>query len=98
MLAVEADHDAGQAEFLGQAAGGYAYHALVPALAGQDYGPVGRAAAQQLVRLLPDAVLQLLPLPVHAAELLRQGLGLGQRSGSAAAWRPARVAEPPGGV
>ena len=70
-LSIDADHDAGQAELFSQARGGYTDDALVPTLAGEHYGAVGRIAAQQFVRFGPYAVLELLAFAVHVAQLLR---------------------------
>ena len=96
--AVEAYHHAGTPELLGQAAGRYADDALVPALAGEDYRPFRRPLAQVGGGLLPDPVLQLLPLAVEAAQLSRQGRGGLQRRGQQQPGGEGGVAQPAGGV
>ena len=67
-LAVAADHDRRQVKFLAQARGGDADHALVPRVAREHERHPRRVAARDGRGLLPDLLLERLPLAVELAE------------------------------
>ena len=72
------DHKRGPAELVRQARGHNAHHALVPALAVEDDGPVVPALGQHpLHAAVKDLPLQRLALAVQLAQPLGQGQGHG---------------------
>ena len=80
-LAVAADHDRRQVELLAQARGGDADHALVPRVARKHERHPRRVAARDGRGLLPDLLLELLPLAVELAEAGGVAVGIGAVTG-----------------
>ena len=80
-LAVAADHDRRQVELLTQARGGDADHALMPRVACEHERCARRIAARDGRGLLPDLLLELLPLAVELAEPGGVAVGVGTVTG-----------------
>ena len=97
-LAVAADHDRRQVELLAQARGGDADHALVPRVACEHERHPRRVAARDGRGLLPDLLLERLPLAVELAEPGGVAVGLAAVLGQQQQRRDGRLAQAAGRI
>ena len=97
-IAVAADHDRRQVELLAQARGGDADHALVPRVACEHERHPRRVAARDGRGLLPDLLLERLPLAVELAEPGGVAVGLAVVLGQQQQRRDGRLAQAAGRI